>query len=473
MRCRVVSRPLPGADSHPLLIFNIELIYKRKLSPFPKMPKTSLLRPLTSKRNLQGFTLVEVGIAAVLSAAIAALLLSIDADRLRTQIAENQGQLLSTINNAVNGYEAANFNALVNHSGVAGVANAYAPTLAELSSLGYLSNVYSTQNLFGGGYAINLSLLPTGCIPVNCNVGGLVALSTPILGQDGQVDVAAAGEAMIAAGGDGGMSSAASPGTIAGPNSTWTAVNPMGNVSGIVAMRNGYLSSSYAAFVRRDGSLPMTGNFNLGGNNVTNTNIVSANGVNATSVNAANVAATGVNTSTLNTSSATTNTLTANQISAGQLAAGNATITTLTSGNINNGGAVSTNTVTAGGRISTNEYLQVNGIASEGSWCAQNGLIGQDGSGGLLSCESNLWGRFKTFENISTNESTVDYYCTQGDPTNPPGYNYAQWAIVCGSRFCQKAYNYGFGVIVESPGASSTQPYESDPSGMVTVACSR
>jgi hypothetical protein len=277
---------------------------------------------------------------------------------------------------------------------------------------------------------------------------------------------------MIAAGGDGAMSSASSPGTIAGANGSWSAANPMGNVSGIVAIRNGYLSSSFAAFVRRDGSLAMTGNFNLGGNSVTNTNIVSANGVNATAVNSANVVATGISTSSLNASSTTTNTLAANQISAGQLSATNAGINNVTSGNINNGGAMSTNTVTANGRITTNEYLQVNGTASQGGSCQQNGLIAQDGGGGLLSCEGNQWSRFKTFQNISTNEATVDFYCSQGDP-NPPGYNYAQWAIVCGSRFCQQAYNYGFGLIVESPGSSATQPFESDPGGFVTVACSR
>jgi hypothetical protein len=431
--------------------------------------KQKYRRPLSAEA---GFTLVEVSIAAVLGAAIAALFLSVQADNLHNQVAQNQGQLLSTINNSVNGYLAANYTALVNHTAIPGVVNPYAPTLAELSSLGFLSTPYSAQNLYGGSYAVSLSLVPSGCISINCNVGGLVALTTPVLDNQGRVDISAAGAAMLAAGGDAGMSSSTSPGVITGAGGSWTATNPVGSVAGVVAMRNGYLSSSFASFVRRDGSLSMTGNLNLGSNSITNTNTVSAGTVSATTVNASAVGSNSVSTTTLSASS-----IGANSTNTGTLAATTASLSSVTSGNISNSGTVSTNavssnTVNSTGRIATSEYLQVSGYAPVGGWCSTPGLVAQDGSGGLLSCVNNQWSRFQTFMNIPTTEGTVDWYCGQGDP-NPPGYNYAQWAIVCGSRFCQRAYNYGFGLIVESPGSDSTKPFESDPGGSVTVACSR
>lgn len=429
---------------------------------------------LPPKKRQLGFTLIEVGIAAVLSAAIAALLLSVEANNLRQQVATDQGQLLNTLNNAVNAYEATNFAALVNHTAVAGVANEYSPTVTELSSLGYLSNPYSTQNLYGGGYSIVLSLQPAGCVTVNCNVGGLVALTTPILNNEGVADTAAAGQAMIAAGGDAAMSSTVTPGTVAGVNGSWIATNPMGNVSGIVAMRNGYLSSNYAPFLRRDGSLAMTGSLSLGGNNLTNANSVSANSVSATAITGTTVTAGNVNTTALTASTGSINTL-----NTGQLSGTNAYLTNISSNSVSNTGNVTTNTlnsnsISSTGRIATSEYLQIGGTASIGAGCSPSGLIAQDGSGGLLSCQSGVWARFQTFDRFQTIESTVDWYCTQGDPTNPPNYNYAQWSITCGSRFCE-ANGYQFGLVTEfsGVGGNANQPYESSPSGGVTVSCSR
>lgn len=54
--------------------------------------------------------------------------------------------------------------------------------------------------------------------------------------------------------------------------------------------------------------------------------------------------------------------------------------------NINNLGSI-----TSAGRITTNEYLDVEGIGAEGGWCAQNGLVGRTPAGKLLSCQSNTW----------------------------------------------------------------------------------
>ena len=463
-------------------------------------------RPETAQR---GFTLVEVAIASVFATASILLLLAYDSDRLHTQAAQAQGDVLNALNNAVNAYEVANFTALINNTPIPGYANPYSPAIAELNAGGYLTGNFSSSNIYGGTYVISLAVLPAGCVAPNCNVGGTVSLSAPILNTKGQADLIAAGAAMAEAGGDAGVSSQSSPGQISGPNGAWTVANPMGNVAGILAMRNGYLSSGFSAFLRRDGSLPMTGTLSLGGNNISNVNTVTAtsgnigtvNGTtgNITSVNSTTVTSSTVNGTTVNSNTVNSSSVNASNVNSTWVVSQNGSITSLQTsginnagtintaainsqtgqvsalytGNISNSGTVSTGAVNSTGRIATSEYLQVAGYAPEGGGCYPNGLIGQDGSGGLLTCQSGVWGRFQTFEDISTTEGTVDWYCTQGDPTNPQGYNYSQWAITCGSRFCQKAYGYGFGLIVESPGTSSTLPFNSNPGGAVVVACSR
>ncbi|PKO57681.1 MAG: hypothetical protein CVU24_18530, partial [Betaproteobacteria bacterium HGW-Betaproteobacteria-18] len=47
--------------------------------------------------------------------------------------------------------------------------------------------------------------------------------------------------------------------------------------------------------------------------------------------------------------------------------------------------------VVANGRLTTNEYVQINGTATEGTACSPNGLVGRDGTGLLLSCQSGSW----------------------------------------------------------------------------------
>lgn len=47
--------------------------------------------------------------------------------------------------------------------------------------------------------------------------------------------------------------------------------------------------------------------------------------------------------------------------------------------------------LTVPSRISTGEYVQINGTATAGAGCSPNGLVAQDGSGALLSCQSGVW----------------------------------------------------------------------------------
>lgn len=44
--------------------------------------------------------------------------------------------------------------------------------------------------------------------------------------------------------------------------------------SGLLGFRTGFNSALYSIYLRRDGTLPMTGNLNMGGNNINNAKIL-------------------------------------------------------------------------------------------------------------------------------------------------------------------------------------------------------
>ncbi|WP_370671313.1 shufflon system plasmid conjugative transfer pilus tip adhesin PilV, partial [Pseudomonas putida] len=43
------------------------------------------------------------------------------------------------------------------------------------------------------------------------------------------------------------------------------------------------------------------------------------------------------------------------------------------------------------GRTEVGEYLQLNGVATEGAGCSPNGLVGRNAAGLTLSCQSGVW----------------------------------------------------------------------------------
>lgn len=55
------------------------------------------------------------------------------------------------------------------------------------------------------------------------------------------------------------------------------------------------------------------------------------------------------------------------------------------------GGGGGNGQLTTTGRLTTNEYVQINGNAVENTACAPNGLVGRDTTGLLLSCQSGVW----------------------------------------------------------------------------------
>lgn len=55
------------------------------------------------------------------------------------------------------------------------------------------------------------------------------------------------------------------------------------------------------------------------------------------------------------------------------------------------GGTMLAGSLESGGRTTVGEYLQLNGIATEGTGCGPNGLVGRNAVGLTLSCQSGVW----------------------------------------------------------------------------------
>jgi hypothetical protein len=225
-----------------------------------------------------------------------------------------------------------------------------APTLTDLSGLGFLPAtainpvVYNGQSIqFNVTMRINTD---SGCTIPTCSLLFQVTTSAPLLIPNGNtVDIRRATIAATAASpGNAGVSMPSSmggdPSVFVGNGGTVTGTNS-GGVAGLVSMSNGYDSQGFFEFLRRDGSLPMTGSLNMQDSAGAKHDIANAN-----DIGAVNVAASG---------------------------------------------AVTSQTVTSTARLRTGEYLQIDGVATQGTACSPNGLMGRNTIGATLACLSGVW----------------------------------------------------------------------------------
>ncbi len=237
----------------------------------------SLSLGVSMRRNQRGFTLVELAIVAAIMMAITISGMWTLVEQRRIDRATEQGKALLRIETGLQNYIIANHRALLNATPIAGVANEYAPTIAELAALDTSVSAGWANNLYGGGYTLSVLRLPVGCLPAACNLVGYAYMTTPIVTSDGTRSDKLAGYVIQAVGPDGGYSTTAVPATISGFNGGWTVANPFGG-SAMVAVRTSYGSSTLSYFLPRDGSLPMTGNLDMGANDIINGNDISIAG---------------------------------------------------------------------------------------------------------------------------------------------------------------------------------------------------
>lgn len=201
------------------------------------------------------------------------------------------GQQIKKVANAANNYIVNHFDKLSTLSNADGSSVDPGPrtcsvtnqtctiTVQTLINENFLPLSYTGRNVFGAGYTITLKR--SGSSPYY-NISGLVltdqSLSTVSNTTTIRYDLL--GKAMQEAGIDSGMTRF-SPTIMEGFKGSWNATAAdysLINRQGLLGHSLGYGTNSYAVFLRRDGTLPMTGSLNMGGNDIVNAKNVNASG---------------------------------------------------------------------------------------------------------------------------------------------------------------------------------------------------
>lgn len=156
-------------------------------------------------------------------------------------------------------------------------------TYQTLVNEGLLPAGYTGINVQRSSYKI---LLKRAGITPNYVINGLIITTLPWT-EGSRVRYDLLGRAMQAAGIDSGMTKTASVAFGFGGQWTENQNSYSGiNAAGLLAYRVGYNSSMYSVYLRRDGTLPMTGDLNMGGQSINNAKDITASGdVNAVSFN--------------------------------------------------------------------------------------------------------------------------------------------------------------------------------------------
>lgn len=403
------------------------------------------------RRAMRGFAMTEVGLGLVIASMVAAASYYSLYEQQGDNKAIAQGTALLSLQGAAQQYLTTNFSQLVQPGGgtVAGVTNPLNPTVAELFAVGALKGAWSGTAYNGGNYRIQIQQYPAGCVAPNCNLDGLVWIDRPIVDNNNRIDYPRLGIAVQTIKSDGAMSTGASPTTLIGMGGKWNTANPVGNQPGILGVRFGYNSASFAQFYRRDGSLPMTADVAAGGYNINNAKAVNAQQVNLPVGNSLKIGSAALYGDGLNVAmraapggSAYAQDVNGNYVAlnSGTLNAnGNANVTGTTSttqlnasnanvsGSVSVGSTVGTYQMNASySNIWGNEQVYgnhyVNGalvarnmvylpaLAWAGYGCSGNGIT-TDPNGKILSCQGGVWqaagGTAQPFQ--SGGSSTCDY----------------------------------------------------------------
>jgi hypothetical protein len=334
---------------------------------------------LPPKGGQKGFLLPQLAIAVV----VGSIILGYAGNRFaqssinesRDSKAKMIGERMAGISDATKSYSTSFFSQIQRGESVTrngytvGPQRLLAPTLVDLNGLGFLPAtavnpvVYNGQSIqFNVQMRINTE---SGCTIPTCSLLFQVTTSAPLLIPDtNTVDVRRATiAARTASSGNAGVSMPSSmggdPSVFVTDGGAITGTNS-GGVAGLVSISNGYDSQGFFEFLRRDGSLPMTGTLNLQDSSGAKHDIANANEIG------------GVN-------------LTAS-------------------------GAVVGDTVSSTSRLKTGEYLQIDGVAVESSACFPNGLVGRTVSGLMLSCQSGVWSNLFPHVDYGGNQiNSADY----------------------------------------------------------------
>lgn len=240
------------------------------------------------KRKLKGFTLVEL----MLTLAVIVIISFTTFQSLNKDFENKQaivlGEQIRNIGTGVNNYIVNHYNSISKLENSDGGALDIGPRTCDITKQtceittqtlvndGLLPPTFSAKNIYGSGYKLIISR--KGTSPY-WNVSALIITDTP-LSIGGSIRYDILGKAMQSAGIDSGMTRTASN-KIDGYKGSWSAnQTEYSNINkqGLLGYIAGYGSNSYSAFLRRDGTLPMTGDLNMGTKNIYGAANITASG---------------------------------------------------------------------------------------------------------------------------------------------------------------------------------------------------
>lgn len=305
---------------------------------------------INKPNKIKGFTLIEL----ILVISIGLLMSFISFQSLMKGQEDTQakvaGEQIKQLGDSVNSYIAVHYDKLASLTNAAGgtsdpgprtcntTANTCTVTVKTLVNEGLLPTTYGNNNIFNSDYTITLKR--SGNSPYY-NINGLITTNKPWIGAGNKVRYDLLGKAMQTAGIDSGMTNN-STSKVSGYNGNWSQdVSTFSNIqkSGQLAYQVGYGTYSYSVYLRRDGTLPMTGNLNMGSQSISNTKNITASGTTQSGV--------------LKSTGATTVGTTLNV----------AGVTTLAGTNVN-GALNANNTLTAAGATNLKSTLNIAGATT-------------------------------------------------------------------------------------------------------------
>ncbi|MDI6976699.1 shufflon system plasmid conjugative transfer pilus tip adhesin PilV [Serratia sp. Se-RSBMAAmG] len=239
-------------------------------------------------KKRKGFSLLELVLVLGVGASLTFIKFQ---DMIQDQndlLAKGAGEQIKQLGDAVNGYINIRYDKLSTLASSTSQSSDPGPrtcntgnntctiTTATLVNEGLLHSSYSGRNVYQSGYTIVLKR--SGTAP-NYVIDGLISTTTPLTLGASTIKYDLLGKAMQVAGIDSGMTKSATQAD--GYNGMWkeTSTNFSNiNQAGLLTYRTGYNAALYSIYLRRDGTLPMTGNLNMGANDINNAKNITASG---------------------------------------------------------------------------------------------------------------------------------------------------------------------------------------------------
>ncbi|GKW20746.1 shufflon protein [Pectobacterium araliae] len=243
--------------------------------------------------NKKGFSLLEITLVLGIGTAMAFMKFQNMKKDQENILADTVGSQMKQMGEAVNRYISIRYDKLSTLSSSSSQTSDPGPrtcsstgceiTYQTLVNEGLLPAGHTGVNMQKSSYKIMLKR--AGTVP-NYVINGVIITTFPWI-EGSRVRYDLLGKAMQTAGIDSGMTQSAAVASGMGGQWTENQSNYAGiSAAGLLAYRVGYDSSMYSVYLRRDGTLPMTGDLNMGGQSIKNAKDITASGdVNAASFN--------------------------------------------------------------------------------------------------------------------------------------------------------------------------------------------